>query len=160
MHLMLSITSILQSTDFRYGQVIEAPFRDSALCVSKATNKFWHTTGVLTIRLHARGWVLDNIQEQVLEAAAQVPGRRLVGVPDGLQLLNSHQLIRLRWQACAAGDAVRNHAGSCSCSMALPWTMSGCSHEDAGALITSICPPIGWHSVCLSAASACSRAAT
>lgn len=66
----------------------------------------WLMMGVLTIRLHTGGWILNNIQEQVLKAAAQVAWRGLVGVPDGLQLLYGHQLICLRWQACTAAYAV------------------------------------------------------
>ena len=56
----------------------------------------------LTIRLHARCWILHNIEKQVLEPAAQVSRGRLVCIPDTFQLLDGHQLIRLRWQACAS----------------------------------------------------------
>lgn len=55
----------------------------------------------LTIGLHARCWVVHDIEEQVLKAAAQIIGSRLVRVFDGLQLFYGHQLIWLRWQTCA-----------------------------------------------------------
>ena len=62
----------------------------------------------LTIRLNTGGWILHDIQEQVLEAAAQIPWRCLVGIPDCLQLLDGHQLICLRWQACTASHAAKS----------------------------------------------------
>ena len=114
--------------------------------------------GVLTIRLHMGGWILNNIQEQVLKAAAQVAWRGLVGVPDGLQLLYGHQLICLRWQACTAAYAVtwiQTHAAATWLHLR---TVVGL--YNAGAFMKSTCMPIGWEFVCLPSASAQSRETT
>ena len=113
----------------------------------------------LTIRLNTGGWILHDIQEQVLEAAAQIPWRCLVGIPDCLQLLDGHQLICLRWQACTASHAAKSMQDCAAARWLCPGQMSCCSRENAGAFIRSDCLPSGWECVGWSSASACSRGA-
>jgi hypothetical protein len=64
---------------------------------------FWRAVG-----LHARGGVVDDVEEEVVEAVVWVVLPRSVSLPDRLQLLDGRQ-IRLRGEPCTTSPRATYH---------------------------------------------------